>query len=108
MKAAILPASAPQQAFIRTTCHPCLKEKQTFHYQKKKRRKKKKAYALSLTYSPIFFKKAKNKSSSPQAKHNLTSKLSSLKGGERELRHAFTRSTVLVILSYKLEYKNPI
>lgn len=44
----------------------------------------------------LFLKKAKNKSSSPQAKHNLTSKFSGLEGGEREIRHAFTRSTVLV------------
>lgn len=36
-KAAILPKSALQQAFIRTTCHPILQKKQKFHYEKKER-----------------------------------------------------------------------
>lgn len=36
-KAAILPESALQQAFIRTTCHPILQKKQKFHYEKKER-----------------------------------------------------------------------
>lgn len=72
-KAAILPESALQQAFIRTTCHPILQKKQKFHYEKKR-----KAYALSLTYLPIFFFLNKNKSSSPQVKHNLTSKFSGM------------------------------
>lgn len=71
-KAAILPESALQQAFIRTTCHPILQKKQKFHYEKKER----------LMHCPLhiclFFFLNKNKSSSPQVKHNLTSKFSGM------------------------------
>ena len=82
-----------------TTCHPILKKKQKFHYKKKKKerkrkKRKRKAYALSLTYFPISLK-TKNKSSSPQVKHNLTSKFSSTKGRE-EWNTAFTSSADLV------------
>ena len=77
------------------------KEKAKVPLQKKKKRKKRKkkkrkrkAYALSLTYFPISLK-TKNKSSSPQVKHNLTSKFSSTKGRE-EWNTAFTSSADLV------------
>lgn len=51
-KAAILPASALQQAFMWTTCHHLL-EKSKNSMTGKEKKKKKKAYALSLTFLPI-------------------------------------------------------
>lgn len=41
LKAAILPVSALQQAFIWTTCHPILQKKQKSHYKQKKEKKRK-------------------------------------------------------------------
>lgn len=79
-EAATLPVSALQQAFIWTTCHPFLKKKQKNSTTVKKK-KEKKAYALSLTFLSFFFLN-KNKSSSPQVKHNLTSKFSGMMGRE--------------------------
>lgn len=65
-----------------TTGQPILKEKQRHQYKKrqKKKKRKRKAYARSLTYLPTFLK-TKNKSSSPQVEHNLTSKSSSPRWG---------------------------
>lgn len=84
-KAAILPGSALQQAFIRTTCHPILKKKQKSHYKKKK-----KAY-VPYIFAYFFFLN-KNESSSPQVKHNLTSKFSGTWSEKSEIQHAFTTS----------------
>lgn len=58
MEAAILPASAPQQAFIRTTCHPRLEEKQTSRYRKKEEKEKEKGLC-TVPYIPAYFLKSK-------------------------------------------------
>lgn len=81
-KAAIWPVSALREAFIWTTCHPILKKKQKVGYRKKGKNKKKKRKKERLMHCPLhvclFFFLNKNKSSSPQDKHNLTSKFSGM------------------------------
>lgn len=47
---------------------------------------------MSLTFLPIFFFLNKNESSSPQVKHNLTSKFSGTWSEKSEIQHAFTTS----------------
>lgn len=53
---------------------------------------KKRKRLMSLTFLPIFFFLNKNESSSPQVKHNLTSKFSGTWSEKSEIQHAFTTS----------------
>lgn len=60
---------------------PSVPEEKAKKFHNSKKKKEKKAYALSLTFLPFFFLN-KNKSSSPQVKHNLTSEFSGMMGRE--------------------------
>lgn len=53
-------------------------------------------FSLHVCVFFFFFLKKQNKSSSPQVKHNLTSKFSDMRGRRREAQHAFTASLDLV------------
>ena len=82
-KAAIWPVSALREAFIGTTSQTNMKKKKKKGKRKKgKNKKKKKRKKERLMHCPLhvclFFFLNKNKSSSPQDKHNLTSKFSGM------------------------------
>lgn len=75
---------------------PTEKAKIPLPEKREKKKEKKKAYALSLTYLPIFF--YKKKTSPVHHKLSTTRQASSAAwGGEQsEIQHAFTGSTDLV------------
>lgn len=66
------------------------KEERKEGEKKRKEGKRKRLMHCPLHICLFFKKKQKHKSSSPQAKHNLTSKFGGPEGGEGESRHALT------------------
>lgn len=100
-------ASVSPVAGIHTDNMPSVPEEKAkkFHYNKKREKG-----LCTVPYIFTFLKKKKTKTSPVHHKLSTTwqASLVAWRGENSETEHAFTTGIVLVYLSYKLEYKNPI